>query len=177
MKIKNKIIYQDYSITKFLIESPKYGNFEVIIDTEDWNKVKNYRWHVIKYNYISMQRNHKNTSLHRFILNLNNFKPFVDHINGNPLDNRKHNLRICTQAENRRNSKIRKDNTSGYKGVVWSKWAKKWMCRININKKSIHLGYFMNPRDAAFFYNIHAIKYHGEFAQLNKLQEDHVVYN
>jgi hypothetical protein len=89
----------------------------------------------------------------------------VDHINGNSLDNRKDNLRVCTRAENIRNSrKKRKKASSIYRGVSWRKVNKKWVARIQYNKKYIHLGYFDTEEDAANCYNEAARKYFGEFA-------------
>lgn len=180
MKTKqNKILYQDNIKTIFLIESPKYGNKEIIIDTEDWERIKVFRWHVYysRSNFYVISTFYKNNNstiikLHRYIMNNLNKKIGIDHINQNTFDNRKQNLRECTQSENSMNRGKNKNNTSGYKGVIWRKDCKKWQCRIGVNNKRICLGFFTNPRDAAFFYNLHAIKYHGEFACLNQLQEN-----
>jgi hypothetical protein len=92
---------------------------------------------------------------------------FVDHINGNGLDNRKSNLRICTHQQNCENSRKRKKSFSKYKGVYWSKNAKKWVAQITIDGKSKHLGYFELEEDAAAAYDKAAVKYFGEFACLN----------
>ena len=95
-------------------------------------------------------------------------KGFVtDHINGDGLDNRRGNLRICTQVENRSNSTRNKNNTSGYKGVMWRKKARKWVVKICVNYRLIHLGYFDDIKEAAKAYNDAAIKYHKKFARLN----------
>ena len=91
----------------------------------------------------------------------------VDHINGNPLDNRKSNLRICTNAENQRNRGVNKNNTSGYKGVCWAKQNKKWKARIKHNGKLIHLGYYKDKEEAARAYDKKAKELHGEYAYLN----------
>ena len=93
----------------------------------------------------------------------------IDHIDGNSLNNQKNNLRICTQSQNCSNQKIGKSNTSGYKGVSYNKGQGKYNSRIRFNKKLIHLGYFVNLKDAARAYNEAAVKYHGEFANLNKI--------
>ena len=93
----------------------------------------------------------------------------IDHVDGNTLNNQKSNLRICTQSQNCRNQKIGKSNTSGYKGVSYNKGQGKYNSRIKFNKKSIHLGCFVNLKDAARAYNSAAVKYHGEFAKLNIL--------
>lgn len=72
----------------------------------------------------------------------------VDHIDGDPLNNRKSNLRICTHQHNLWNSKIRNDNTSGVKGVYWDKKRKYWYARIEVNGKGINLGKHKNKEDA-----------------------------
>jgi len=91
----------------------------------------------------------------------------VDHINHNLLDNRRQNLRICTPSENKRNRVLAKNNSSGYKGVNWSKGANKWRTQISINGKQKHLGLFNNILLAAEAYDSAAQKYYGEFAYTN----------
>ena len=94
----------------------------------------------------------------------------VDHVNGDGLDNRKANLRICNDAQNRANSSRRKGTfSSKYKGVNWCKKLQKWVAGIGVNHKRVDLGYFVCEEDAARAYNVAAIKYHREFAQLNEL--------
>lgn len=66
----------------------------------------------------------------------------IDHINGNRSDNRIENLRVVSNAENQRNSKIRSTNTSGAAGVSWNKQRAKWQARITVDCKRMHLGYF-----------------------------------
>lgn len=104
--------------------------------------------------------------LHRLIMNSPKDLQ-IDHINGNRLDNRKENLRVCTKSQNAMNSKLARTNTSGYKGVNWDKRYNKWRARIKLNKKEKHLGFFNNKEDAAKAYNEAAIKYFGEFARIN----------
>lgn len=91
----------------------------------------------------------------------------TDHINGNKLDNRKENLRICTCSENQHNKKIYKNNLSGYKGVYFDKANNCWRALIRINGKKIYLGTFYASKDAAKAYDIAAKKYFGEFAVFN----------
>ena len=90
----------------------------------------------------------------------------VDHINGDTLDNRKCNLRICTQADNIKNRKKDIDNSSGYKGVNWSKSNKKYLARICVNKKIIYLGYHATAELAYSAYCEASKKYHGEYGRL-----------
>lgn len=66
----------------------------------------------------------------------------VDHINHNTLDNRKENLRICTNLQNSTNRRKHRDNKSGYKGVHWSNYYRKWVARIMVKGKIMHIGYF-----------------------------------
>lgn len=110
----------------------------------------------------------KEKLLHRVIMNAKKGE-VVDHINGNKLDNRRKNLRICTNSENVRFQKRHKNNTSGYKGVSWSKGMKKWEARIMVDRKSIVGGYFSNRLDAAKEYNRLATTFFGEYAMINNL--------
>jgi hypothetical protein len=66
----------------------------------------------------------------------------IDHINGNPNDNRICNLRECSNSQNQYNAKLRKDNTSGIKGVSWHKDAKKWAVHLNVNGKHKYIGIY-----------------------------------
>lgn len=94
---------------------------------------------------------------------------FVDHINRNSLDNRISNLRSCTHAENMRNTKVRGGH-SRHKGVSLLKG--RWVSYISFNKKRIHLGSFNTEEEAAKAYNDAAVKYFGEFSNLNKFPID-----
>jgi hypothetical protein len=112
--------------------------------------------------------------LHRYLVGL----PFgdsreVDHINGDGLDNRRVNLRICSRLENSRNRRKPANTSSRYLGVCWHVCAKRWTARIqpsvNGKKKYTHLGYFDNEVDAALAYNTAATRLYGEFARLNEV--------
>lgn len=89
----------------------------------------------------------------------------TDHINGDKLDNRRSNLRICTHAQNGANRGPQKNGSSGYKGVSYH--CKKWRVQICINGKTKRLGGFNSLLDAAKAYDKAARKYHGEFARTN----------
>lgn len=91
----------------------------------------------------------------------------TDHVNGNPLDNRRENLRSCTRTENVHNTRMNHDNKSGFKGVYWNKRAKKWYAQIANNGKHHHLGTFNTAQEAAVAYNAVAHELHGEFAKPN----------
>lgn len=142
-----------------------------IVDSEDWDKIKNYTWgfgYGRTYVGANTKIRGKCILLHRFIMNTP--KGFhTDHINGNHLDNRKSNLRICTPAQNQFNSRKNKHKTSSYKGVCWYKRDKCWRAYINLSRKQIHLGYFTDEKQAAQAYNKKSKEIYGSFACLNIL--------
>ena len=139
------------------------------IDDEDAEKVNEYKWNLWKDGYLmAYTGNHKNSLLHRFVLGLQiGDGKIVDHISGSRLDNRKCNLRICTQKENRYNSKKQRNSSSKFKGVQKTKYGNKWEAIIYHNNKNIHLGRFENEIDGAASYDAAAVLLFGEFAYLN----------
>lgn len=95
----------------------------------------------------------------------------VDHINRNPLDNTRENLRICSIHENARNTGKQKNTSSKYKGVYFASDRNRWHARIYCNKTLYQLGYFVSEKDAAEAYNNAAVKHFGEFAFLNVIED------
>ncbi len=96
----------------------------------------------------------------------------VDHINGNPSDNRLVNLRACTAAENSRNYKKRKTGASQYRGVSWVVRDRRWIASINVaGEGRISLGGHPDEVSAARAYDKAARELHGEFATLNFPEE------
>ena len=89
----------------------------------------------------------------------------IDHDNGNSSDNRWINLRPATRSQNLMNTKIRKDNRSGFRGVSFSKASSKWQAQICVNNKRFHLGLFNTPQEAHEAYCAAALKYFGEFSR------------
>jgi hypothetical protein len=107
--------------------------------------------------------------LHRVILSRMIGRPLskteiTDHIDGNPLNNRRANLRIATIAENSQNRGKARTNKSGVKGVSRHRGTGKWRAVIGVNGKQIHLGLFTTPEAAHEAYTAAAEKFHGEFA-------------
>lgn len=84
----------------------------------------------------------------------------IDHIDGNGLNNTIENLRLVTASENRKNSRKRRGNKSGFTGVIWYKATQKWMAYINDNCKRIHLGFFIAKEEAIAARKIAEQKYH-----------------
>ena len=143
---------------------------KTLVDDEDYEYLCKTKWHVDREGYVRrsaiINGTRKTVLIHRFILKAKK-EISVDHINGNRLDNRKANLRLCTVSQNKMNVGKNKNNKSGYKGIWWDKVAKKWAAGIERNYKSKWLGYFLIKEDAARAYNKAAIEYHGEFANIN----------
>ena len=118
--------------------------------------------------YLKSQKE-KTVLMHRFIINAPKDME-IDHINGNGLDNRKSNLRICTRSQNAANHKLLSSNKSGYTGVHYAnteKRRKRWVASLRANGKKKIIGRFYTREEAAIVYNEAAIKYHGKFARLN----------
>lgn len=151
----------------------------VIIDDEDYEKVASMPWyvqygygkkkgHIYFYHSVSKPNTKKyNISLQRFLMRCQLHDGMVvDHINGNTLDNRKQNLRVCTFAENIINQKRRNDNTTGYKGVSFHVNVKKFIARISVGGNRLHLGCFDTAEEAYAAYCEASKKYHGEFGRI-----------
>lgn len=154
---------------KFVIENGKLeittAKEKVIIaDAEDYKILCKYSWCISKTGYVVANIDHKVTKMHRYILGIKNPNIIIDHINGNPLDNRRSNLRICTVTQNARNCALNKNNTSGATGVQLIKKSGRYRAVITVNRKEIRLGHF-KTFDAALKARQEAEKkYFGEFA-------------
>ncbi len=139
-----------------------------IVDDEDYEKLLTHKWwkNPNGYAYYMWQRNKKRHSIfmHRLLLSVPEGL-FTDHINGDKLDNRRCNLRVCTLAENKRNHGPYTSNTSGFTGV--SKHRNKWSANIAKDYKIRHLGSFDTKEEAALAYDKAALELFGSFARLN----------
>jgi hypothetical protein len=92
----------------------------------------------------------------------------VDHINGKPGDDRWENLRECSHAENQKNMRRHRDNSSGFKGVYTSNKGRTWFSQIMSDGKLKYLGSFATKEEAAAAYDAAATDLHGQFARLNE---------
>ena len=149
------------------------------VDDEDFYLLSIFKWHLdIRKGKIygvcsslsqsvadKINNGTKHLRMHRYLMGVIDPSILVDHADLNPLNNQKHNLRKCTVTENNRNKSISKNRQTKYKGV--SRYKGTWGANICVNKKSIWLGSFTNDYDAAIAYNEAAVKYFGEFANLN----------
>lgn len=109
--------------------------------------------------------NGKTVYLHRLITNAPK-GTVVDHINGDTLDNRKENLRVCSTKENIRNQTLHKDKWQKYRGVDYVKSRSKYRARICLDRKEIHLGLFETAEEAAEVYKTYAKKLFGKFSNV-----------
>lgn len=110
----------------------------------------------------------KKVYVHRIIFMMfHGYLPLIiDFKDCNPSNTKIENLREADQSKVRCNSKKRKDNTSGYKGVSWCSRKEKWHARVTTKKKAAYLGYFECKEKAYQAYCKAAEKYHGEFVNL-----------
>ena len=136
------------------INSEKYGTHDLLIDDEDYDKVKKYKWHLKPSGYTNYARTniykdkkHKYLRIHRLIMGLGDFKDdkrVVNHVNGNGLDNRKCNLEICSQNYN--NQSINKPNVK-FGHVSYHKQGKLWRYKIHLWGKNYEK-YFKTREEA-----------------------------
>ncbi len=144
-----------------------------LVDDDDYEELNQYKWHACKCkNTFYVNRTvsiptKETISMHRFITNAQKGQ-LVDHINGDGLDNRRANLRICTRSENGQNiSSV--SGKSRFKGVYFHKKNRNWVAEYRKNGKKYHLGCFTNEDDAARAYDSSVLMAFGEFAKTNAM--------
>ena len=141
------------------------------VNSHRYDELAQYEWFQCK-GYACRRDGDKLVALHREIA-----RPaeglHVDHKNGDRLDNREVNLRVCTHAENMRNKRLTVANTSGYKGVFPEKRTGKWRACIRFDGRREYLGTHQTKEAAARAYDGAARYYFGEYAWLNFPDEIH----
>lgn len=142
---------------------------EVIFDECDRQIVESRKWYIdrahLPLRYV-ITTNLPHLKLHRLITSCP-VGMVVDHINGNALDNRRDNLRVCSQQDNLRNRLLRRDSKTGFKGVGVQSRGGGFLARIGGGTNKRHLGTFKTAYEAAIAYDKAAIARYGDFACLN----------
>lgn len=147
------------------------NNKYCLVSKEDYNHLNKYKWYTINNGYIKSRINSKSYYIHRYIYkyilkeDITNY--VIDHINGNPLDNRKCNLRIATKQQNMYNIKSHINSSSKYIGVSYRNDRKKWNSYITINGKKKSLGHFKDEIEAAKARDKAVIQFYGKYGRLN----------
>lgn len=152
------------------------GRGPIIIDTEDLHLLQDRSWTAYQQQtnwyartMMGPKRLQKCVRLHRLLLQAGPGQ-IVDHIDGNGLNNCKANLRVCSTTQNGQNRrKGRGPASSVFKGVSKVTRRKLWRATIRVAGTQVLLGCFKLEADAALAYNKAALKYFGEYANLNKV--------
>jgi hypothetical protein len=143
---------------------------EFYFDLEDYNKIKDYCWYIDDDGYVRATTNKQSILIHRTILEIEDSDVCIDHPSHKKYDNRKSKLRIVTRALNNQNLSLNRNNKSGFAGVYYSKDRNKWRAYININKKRIYLGDYVEINDAIRVRKEAENKYYGEYSYDNSMQ-------
>lgn len=159
--------------------SKKYLHLRIFVSQRDFKRANKFKWYITyrKGSYRIFRTStidgvRRTMYLPRFLLSIVDPKITVDHKDTDTLNNKRSNLRIATYQQNGCNKrKLNTTTTSRYKGVHIhnTHGYKYWRAQIRVNYKNISLGLFKTENEAAVAYNENAIKYHGEFARLNKI--------
>lgn len=143
-----------------------------LVDDDDYEELRRYRWSALPRQsggyYAHRSSGGRVIYMHRVLAGAHGGE-IVDHINHQTLDNRRANLRRCTNAQNQANRQKGTGYTSRYKGVSWNTKQACWVAFIKVDRKSQCLGVFSDEESAAAAYDVAARKLFGEFACLNNV--------
>lgn len=171
------LAYHLRKIKSDIVTIPLSNGVPALVDSIDADLVQ-FNWHCVdgyavrngkRFGKRSENKRTPAIRMHRLIMERILQRPLlkheeVDHIHGNKADNRRSELRLANKIQNQQNKKTSGRNTSGFKGVDWSKQRGKWRARICVNKKSVHLGFFDTPEEGYAAYCAAADSYFGDFA-------------
>jgi hypothetical protein len=141
-----------------------------IVDAADFEWLSQWVWSAVRSKtgwYATRAGENGPERMHRLVMGVSDSRVLVDHRDRDGLNNRRGNLRVCTNAQNMRNSAKRRNNTTGYKGVVLQKPSGRFLARITTDRVETHLGTFDTAYEAALAYDAAARRQHGEFACTN----------
>lgn len=152
----------------------------VTVDDEDFLFLSKHRWYITSRGYAQADFSKEfrpsevkklKITMHRLVMKAKKGQ-YIDHINRSKLDNRKENLRFVTASQNSINIAKSRKTKSGFKGVFYYPWnckSRPWQVGIGVNRKYKYIGSYATVEEAAEAYNNAALKYHGEYAFLNKI--------
>lgn len=142
-----------------------------IVDDADFGWLNQWIWSLHSngrvYRHVSKGGRSTMPLIHRVIVGATSPSIEVDHINGNPLDNRRENLRLCTRKENARNRRKSRNCSSRFKGVSWNQRSQKWHAYIYVGDRQRNLGKYDDENQAAQAYDKAARELHGDYAKPN----------
>lgn len=149
-------------------------NKKAMVDDADYEWLNSFKWYFHPHRQtgyaehtMKVDGKKTNVKMHHMIIGKPPKGFVTDHQDNNGVNNQRHNLRFCTDAENKRNRGKTRKNSSGIKGVYWQKQISRWYSRIMVDNEDIYLGTFDTPEQASEAYNKAALKYHGKYARLN----------
>lgn len=151
-------------------EIPLTDGFTALVDDEDFEALSKFTWHVHRhgrmyYPQTTIYKGGKKTiRMHRMVVGCNS-KILIDHKDGNGMNNTRENLRVATSTQNNRNARLRKDSTTGFKGVHFKKASRKFQAHIRVDGERIYLGCFLTPEEAHAAYCKAAQRHFGVFAR------------
>lgn len=142
--------------------------YTTLVDSRDakwlelfpWRSIKNHNTRYVKFNPF---KNSNHVQLHRVIADAPD-GVYVDHINGDGLDNRRENLRLCSNAQNQHNARLSKMNTSGVKNVCWHRGIGRWYATLRKNGKVVWQETFTDLQEAANAVALARVALHGSFS-------------
>lgn len=144
--------------------------YDVLVDDLDYKPLASIRWSISGHGYA---RTSSGIYMHRLIMDTPQCMA-TDHINGNRLDNRRSNLRVCTHKQNSMNTGRHKDNKSGAVGVYWNSSTRRWIAVIQLSGKSTYIGSFRSIEDAIVARDKVAVAARGSYARLNNHEKSKV---
>lgn len=145
-------------------------DYDRLVAMGKWRAIKGYQTYYAIKNSPRIKGEKRTTYyMHRVIMDCYDSKKEIDHCDFDGLNNQKSNIRIATRSDNKSNTRVRKDNVSGYTGVYPTRNKKKYVAEIKNRLGRKYLGVFEKAEDAALAYNRVAAEMYGEFACLNKI--------
>lgn len=160
-------------VKQIFLNGEKASGLFALVDDCDFELLSACRWHLVVNTYAGRNvregEKYSIAYMHRVIMNAPK-GVLVDHINHNPLDNRRENLRLCSHAQNMRNKRMHPKNKTGFRGVSVHPETGKYRATIRYQGKTRHIGLFETAESAATAWNEKALEIWGEFASLNLVQ-------